>query len=351
MELNRRIEAFAFLGGILKGYPERKGEENGSLYDILDDAVTRASNENPWFVREFIEHTLGDWSVNLEKEKIVSWLRPYEKQLKGKVMKKDVAVIMAGNIPLVGLHDFLSVLISGNHFTGRLSSGDPYLLPTLAKILIRFDPGWEVMIAFTGEKLTGFDAVIATGSNNSANYFEYYFSKYPHIIRKNRNAIAILNGHETEDELAGLADDVFLYFGMGCRNVSKLYVPAGYDFSPLFLSFRSYERFIRHHKWMNNHEYYNSVFLLNGIPALDNGFMLLTENKLIASPPAVLYYEFYEDATELMTRLSVQQDEIQVVVCTAGAPLPHCLPGQAQSPALTDYADEVNTLQFLLQLS
>jgi hypothetical protein len=251
---------------------------------------------------------------------------------------------------LVGFHDFLSVLLSGNRFTGRLSSDDTGLLPALAQVLVHFNSEWEGRIMFTKERLTGFDAVIATGSNNSAHYFNYYFSKVPHIIRKNRNGIAILIGEENEKELAGLTDDIFLYFGLGCRSVSKLYFPVGYEPGPLFNAFRRYISFSRHHKWMNNHDYYRSVFLLNQVPALDNGFVLLTENKAIASPPAVIYYEYYLNPDDLMNQLSLQKDEIQVTVCKKEIPFSYCQPGHAQAPGLSDYADGIDTMQFLLSL-
>jgi hypothetical protein len=241
-------------------------------------------------------------------------------------------------------------LISGNRFIGRLSSDDTELLPALAKILVHFAQGWEDRIAFTKERITGFDAVIATGSNNSSHYFSYYFSKVPNIIRSNRNGIAIITGEEDEHELSGLADDIFLYFGLGCRNVSKLYFPSGYDVEALFRAFGRYNYLAAHHKWMNNHDYYRSVFLLNQIPALDNGFVLLTENEAIASPPAVIYYEYYGDLDELLKKLLRKTSEIQVAVCKKEIPILSCLPGNAQAPGLSDYADGVDTLQFLLSL-
>jgi len=350
MELNERIEAFVYLGEVLREFLEGKGERNNPIQTLLEDSILKASATNPWFIREQIIHALSAWSVNLERGKLDAWLEPYASQFCTDTDGKEIAVIMAGNIPLVGFHDFLSVLISGNRFKGRLSPNDPHLLPAFARILARYNPILGNRISFTTGKLTDFDAVIATGSNNSANYFEYYFSKYPHIIRKNRNAVAILSGNETGEELSGLSDDIFLYFGMGCRNVTKLYLLQGYDFKPLFLAFRRYEHLIRHHKWMSNHDYYNSIFLLNGIPALDNGFILLTENNLITSPPAVLYYEFYDNLKELLEQLSKQQEEIQVAVSADPVMLPGCFPGQAQSPGLSDYADGIDTLQFMLNL-
>ena len=350
MEWNGRIESFISLGNFLRDFLDEKGRRVDPLFSELEDAITRSGLMNSWFTCEFIEHVLQAWTLNLRKEELEKWLEPYASQLNGHAPGMNVAVIMAGNIPLVGFHDFLSVLLSGNKFTGRLSSDDTELLPALARILVHFNSGWEDNITFTKEPLTRFDAVIATGSNNSAHYFNYYFSKVPHIIRKNRNGIAIITGDENDQELAGLADDIFIYFGLGCRNISKLYFPAGYNVEPLLNAFRRYINFSMHHKWMNNHDYYRSVFLLNQIPALDNGFVLMTENKAIASPPAVLYYEYYKDMKDLLDELSMQKDEIQIVVCKKEIPLPFCRPGQAQSPGLSDYADGIDTLQFLFGL-
>jgi hypothetical protein len=350
MELNSKIESFVLLGNFLKDFLDETDRKKHFLYSELSDAILQAKMMNQWFTNESIEHVLQFWSTCLRKEVMENWLEPYVPQLKIFTPGRNVAVIMAGNIPLVGFHDFLSVLISGNRFTGRLSSDDTELLPALARILIHFNSQWADRIMFTKERLTGFDAVIATGSNNSSNYFNYYFSRVPHIIRRNRNGIAILTGDENEQELSGLADDVFLFFGLGCRNVSKLYLPLGYKFEPLLKAFQHYTNFSLHHKWMNNHDYYRSVFLLNQIPVIDNGFVILTGNQAIASPPAVLYYEYYTNVNDLLERLSLQRDEIQVIVCKKETPGHSCLPGNAQKPGLSDYADGIDTMQFLLEL-
>ncbi len=351
MELNDRIESFVSLGDFLRDFLDEQGRREDPFFSELEDAIARAGLMNPWFTREFVEQALLAWTVNLREKELEKWLEPYASQLKGRSPDRNVAVVIAGNIPLVGFHDFLSVLLSGSRFTGRLSSDDTELLPVLARILVHFNSEWESRITFTKERLTGFDAVIATGSNNSAHYFNYYFSKVPHIIRKNRNGIAIFTGDEDEQELSGLADDIFLYFGLGCRNVSKLYFPTGYDVTPLFNAFRRYIKFSTHHKWMNNHDYYRSVFLLNQIPTLDNGFVLLTENTAIASPPAVIYYEYYTNMDHLLDQLTLQKDELQVTVCKREIPLFSCRPGYAQAPGLSDYADGVDTMQFLLSLN
>ncbi|MCX6248312.1 MAG: acyl-CoA reductase [Bacteroidetes bacterium] len=351
MELKSRIDSFSRLGGFLREFQDEGKRREDPLFSGLEEAIIRAGLLNPWFTRESVLAALRSWALSLTREELESWLKPYSSLLATIETENNVAVIMAGNLPLVGFHDFLCVLLSGNRFTGRLSSDDTELLPALASILVHFDPEWEERITFTKERISGFDAVIATGNNNSAHYFDYYFSKVPHIIRKNRNGIAILTGEEDNLELSGLADDIFLYYGLGCRNVSKIYFPAGYDMGPLFSAFHRYVSFSTHHKWMNNHDYYRSIFLLNQIPSLDNGFMILTENKAIASPPAVLYYEYYEDMDTILEQLSFQKEEIQVAVCKKNIPFPSCRPGQAQKPGLADYADGMDTLQFLLGLS
>ncbi len=350
MDWKSRIDPFALLGKFLGDFLDEKDRGGDPLFSRLETAIQQANLMNQWFTREAIEYALRVWGVTLNKENMERWLEPYTSFAGNHPALKNVAVIMAGNLPLVGFHDFLSVILSGNRFTGRLSSDDTELLPALANILAHFNNELKDRITFTKELLSGFDAVIATGSNNSANYFNYYFSKVPHIIRQNRNGIAIIAGDENQQEFCGLADDIFHYFGLGCRNVSKLYVPEGYDFEPLFDAFQRYLSFSTHHKWMNNHDYYRSVFQLNQIPVMDNGFVLLMENKAIASPPSVLYYEYYTDINQLLDQLLVKQNEIQVTVCKKEIPLYSCQPGKAQTPGLSDYADGIDTMKFLLGL-
>ena len=346
-----RIDSFIFLGKYINDFLIDQNRRENPLFSELDRSIEQAGLMNAWFTRDSVEHALSVWADRLRRTELEKWLTPYSLHLIKPASEKNVAVIMAGNIPLVGFHDFLSVLLSGNKFIGRLSSNDSELLPALARILIKHNSSWNDLIAFTKERITGFDAVIATGTNNSSNYFNYYFSKVPHIIRRNRNGIAILTGDEDENELKGIADDVFLYYGLGCRNVTKLYLPAGYDVAPLFNAFLSFGNFSTHNKWMNNHNYYRSVFLLNQISAMDNGFLLLTENKAIASPPSVLYFEYYSEMNTLMEELLTKKDEIQVVVCKKPVPFSSCLPGCTQTPDLSDYADGVDVIHFLLDLS
>ena len=257
---------------------------------------------------------------------------------------------MAGNIPLVGFHDFLCVLISGNKFLGKLSQNDPYLLPALSQILIEIDNRYQDYISFTTDRISGFDAVIATGSNNTARYFEYYFGKYPNIIRKNRNSIAVLSGNETKEELALLAEDMFLYFGLGCRNVSKIFVPTGYNFFLLTEACKQFAGFLNNNKFRNNYDYYKTIFLMNNQAFIDGGFYLLQENQLLHNPVSVFHYEYYPDRSHFIDFITENKENLQCIV--ANIPdLPEAIPfGSAQKPGLGDYADNIDTIEFLLKL-
>ena len=255
---------------------------------------------------------------------------------------------MAGNIPAVGFHDFLCVLISGHKLNARLSSSDLFLLPALADILTCYLPEWQNNISFTIGKLDHFDAIIATGSNNTSRYFEFYFGKYPHLIRKNRNSIAILDGFENQEVVNKLADDIMLYFGMGCRSVSKIYVPEGYDFSLLIRNLDRYGNYANHHKYRNNYDYCKSIFLVDQIPFIDAGCLLLKEDNAIASRISVLHFEYYKAMNDVLQAIGENLTSIQCVVSNNTLPIQTVLPGEAQNPALWVYADDVDTLDFLL---
>jgi len=255
---------------------------------------------------------------------------------------------MAGNIPLVGFHDFLSVLISGNSVLVKLASNDKHFLPLIAKYLEYVEPSFNSKITFTEEKLTNFDAAIATGSNNTARYFDYYFGKYPNIIRKNRNSVAVITGNETENELKGLGEDIFRYFGLGCRSVSKLFVPKNYDFDNLFKAIYEYHDIINYAKYQNNYDYNKAVYLMSEFKLLENGFLMLKEDQSYASPIASLFYEYYDDLNQLTEKLDTDTEQIQCVVSNS---IENAIPfGKTQQPSLTDYADGVDTLAFLAQL-
>ena len=297
---------------------------------------------NGWFTEDFISLAVQNICTHfLQKEKLEQWAAHYH--LDDNIGGKNIGLVMAGNIPLVGFHDFLCVFISGHKQTIKLSSKDDILLKHLVEKMIEWEPSLAAYISFA-EMLKGCDAYIATGSNNSARYFNQYFSKYPNIIRRNRTAVAILTGKETAAELDLLADDVHQYFGLGCRNVTKLYVPPGYDFVPLLRAFDKYTYFADHHKFKNNYDYQLSIALLNNVFYMTNGSALLLENDAIFSAISQLNYSFYEDEKKLLDKLTGNED-IQCICGHNGIAF-----GQAQCPGLMDYADGVDTMQFLLTL-
>lgn len=303
---------------------------------------TKASFRNGWFTEAFIDLAVQNICTGyLQKEKLEHWVSYYH--LDDNVVPGNIGIVMAGNIPMVGFHDFLSVFISGHKQTIKLSSRDDILLKHLIHTLMAWEPSLSAYISFA-EILNRCDAYIATGSNNTARYFEQYFSKYPSIIRRNRTAVAVLNGKETREALELLADDVHQYFGLGCRNITQLYVPPGYDFIPLLKAFDKYSYFADHHKYKNNYDYQLSIALLNNVFYMTNGSMLLMEADAIFSAISRLNYHFYEEEKKLLDSLSGNGD-IQCICGIGGIPF-----GQAQSPALMDYADGVDTMQFLLTL-
>jgi len=345
MLLADRIESFKKLGAILRHYPNTK-EPKVDL--ILKSAAQRAEAANPWFTQEQICRSFHAIGESLQAKNIDRWLKPYLHRIEPSVHAQTVGVVMAGNIPAVGFHDFLCVLISGNTMLGKLSSQDDQLLPALASVLIEINKGWESSIFWTAEKLTSFDLLIATGNNNSARYFEYYFRKYPHLIRKNRNGIAILTGQETIEEIRGLAEDVMSYFGLGCRNVSKIFIPDNYDFSKLLQALKDYSHYSQHHKYMNNYDYQKSCFLLNNKPFIDSGFLLLTPGASLASPVAVVNFEIYSQISEIYLAIKNVMESIQCIVCNFPFSMPTIVPGKTQSPELWDFSDGIDTMDFLL---
>ncbi|MEO1254256.1 MAG: acyl-CoA reductase, partial [Bacteroidota bacterium] len=279
MEKNERIKAFTQLGLKIANLKE---EEIASL-------TIRAQQGNGWFTRESIENALSGITFMLEEEKVKHWLSKYNSDTD---VPKIVGIVMAGNIPMVGFHDLLAVLISGHVAVIKPSSDDEFLTRTLIDWLLEIEPRLKKSVDIR-EKLTGVDAVIATGSDNTARYFEYYFRDIPHIIRKNRTSIAILDGKETENQLNELGKDIFSYFGLGCRNVSKVFTPEGYDLREVFPHFNSYEHVIHHHKYRNNYDYYKSIYLVNKTPHLDTGFLLVNSTNELFSPVSVLYHQAY----------------------------------------------------------
>jgi hypothetical protein len=292
-------------------------------------------------------HAIHAWGKLLKNENLTKWLEPY--QLSVQTEPKMVAIIMAGNIPLVGFHDLLCVLVSGNKALVKLSSDDTELMKWVAESLIEIEPKFNDLITFVEERqLKNFDAVIATGSNNTNRYFEYYFKAKPNLLRRSRNSLAVITGEETESELDALADDVFFYFGLGCRNVSKLLLPRGYNLEPFFLALERYKDIINHNKYANNYTYHKAIFLMNLTPHLDNGFLILKQDDGLASPLSVLLFSFYDTEEEVKTYLEVNKEIIQCGVGKANYLLDF---GKSQQPELWDYADGIDTIKFLKSLA
>jgi hypothetical protein len=331
------INAFSALGN-------RLYEPDEALSDIINSEF----HYNAWFTPQSTMQAVTAIGQSLNTADITTWLSKYPEPA-GDV--KKVGLILAGNIPLVGLHDVLCVLATGNHALIKTSTQDARLIKQVLKILVEIEPAFAGQFSFI-ERLVNFDAVIATGSNNSSRYFDYYFSKVPNIIRKNRNSAAVLRGDESNEDLNLLGHDIFDYYGLGCRNVSKLYVPAGYDFTGFFEAIESYQPIIHHHKYNNNYDYNKSIYLVNSDKHFDNGFLLVKQDERLASPLAVVFFEYYNDEAALSGILSRERENIQCIVSRLPLNVPNQVvsPGQSQHPALWDYADGIDTMDFLSNL-
>ncbi len=353
VKLESRLKAFVKLGTFLREYVARKEENEPfnsseeSWMMSLDDAVLKAGQKNPWFTEEQVLFALKSWGNSLQEDQLNEWLTPYNLS---ENKSKNVALIMAGNIPLVGFHDFLAVLITGNRALIKLSSQDAVLLPKIAEYLISVEKDFASQIEFIEGTLKQFDAVIATGSNNTSRYFRHYFGKKPNIIRGNRNSVAVLTGEESDQELKVLGEDIFRYYGLGCRNVSKLYVPKNYSFDRFFSQIEHYNYLKNQHKYVNNYDYNKAVYLMSEFPFLDNGFVILKEDTGFASPISVVFYEFYEDFDSLKKNLKENNKQLQCVIGSNSLANSHSF-GSAQHPGLADYADGVDTVEFLLKTS
>ena len=319
-----------------------------SKTEQFNDIFDKAEQQNSWFTRANVIFAFKSWSEALSKNNVQQWLSQY--QLPQTTSPKKILIIMAGNLPLVGLHDLLCVLVTGHKAIVKLSSNDCVLLPYLITQMKTFAPEWTEAVTFTDDKVTEYDAVIATGSNNTARYFEYYFGKKPHIIRKNRHSVAVLTGKETPEELFALGKDIFLYYGLGCRSISKLFVPKGYDFNLLFQAIYPYKDIIQEQKYANNYDYNKAVYLMSLFQLLENGFLLLKEDEHYGSPIATLFYEYYTDIDSLKEKLTTDAEKIQCVVAH-NFTTEEVAFGETQTPQLWDYADGVDTLNFLLKLA
>ena len=331
MNLQKRIYLIDLFRDYLK-----KNEEDWKI------AKTLATSKNPWFTEHFIQLATDNIIDNfLKKEKIEKWVHHY--YLNDSNTPKNIGIVMAGNIPMVGFHDFLCVFISGHKQTIKFSSKDDVLLKHLILKLNEFDKEVSDFIQ-TSEMLKGCDAYIATGGNQSAIHFEQYFNKYPNIIRRNRTSVAVLTGKETVGELELLSTDIHTYFGLGCRNVTKLFVPKTYDFIPLLHSFSAFKYFRDYNKYSNNYDYQLSILLLNNIKYMSNESTLLIEDERLYSPISVLHYEHFENNIHLTEQLK-NNNQIQCIVGRDYLPF-----GKSQEPDIFTYADGVDTMQFLLSL-
>jgi hypothetical protein len=348
--LQQRKLAFVQLGNLMgklateTSWPGFTSGLTETEFDEFTTIFTRHIHVNGWFTEQNIRKALLAWSAALSAENLDRWLSAYQiPDLPSK--QYSVGIICAGNIPMVGFHDVLSVILSGHRALVKLSSDDNLLIPALWKLLLQAEPGLEGQLEFVPAQLKNFDAVIATGSNNTSRYFKYYFDSVPHIIRKSRNSLAILNGNESEKELQELGKDIFDYFGLGCRNVTKVYLPESFNLDKLFNAIFPFADVINHNKYANNYDYNKAVWLLNREDLLDNGFILLKKDEVLASPTASLYYEYYQDEVALRSLLASHSEEIQCMISQKDLPF-----GTSQSPMLWDYADGVDTLDFLLKL-
>lgn len=319
---------------------------NDLYFEKFRDLIALSQSHNGWFTPEQVYFAIGSWADALKQENLNQWLSKYDFS---KVESKTVGLILAGNIPLVGFHDFLSVLISGHKALVKMSSNDQHLLQFLANYLISVDSKLSDYISFTDGKMENFDAIIATGSNNTARYFEFYFKDKPSIIRKSRNSVAVLNGTESHEDLVGLGEDIFRYFGLGCRNVSKLFVPKDYNFEGFFKAMYEQKDVIYYEKYSNNYDYNKAVFLMSNFKLLDNEFLTLKEDVSYASPISSVFYENYENLGDLQKRLSNEAGQIQCIVSNDLMDNSIAF-GQTQKPQLWDYADNVDTLAFLTSL-
>jgi Acyl-CoA reductase (LuxC) len=332
------IDVFSTLGRQLS-YPDE------NLIAIIQDE----HYFNAWFTPSSVEKAVKVTGDMLNSESLSVWLNGY--LLKTGTTSKKVGLILAGNIPLVGFHDVLCVLITGNHALIKVSAQDSRLIKDILSRLVVIDASFESQYTFV-ERLDNFDAVIATGSNNTSRYFEYYFGKVPNIIRKNRNSLALLTGEETTEQLHRLGHDIFDYYGLGCRNVSKMLAPKDYDFVPFFEAIEPFNPIINHHKYNNNYDYNKSIYLVNRDKHLDNGFLLVKEDKRMVSPLAVLFFEYYENIESAEALLGAESENIQCIVSMVPLRISNRVVdfGKSQEPALWDYADGVDTMDFLIKL-
>ncbi|WP_341199397.1 acyl-CoA reductase [Croceibacter atlanticus] len=347
MTLNEHIEAFSELGKFLEQFFNDSNTKDDEFSQKLATEIEAAVHYNGWFTKNNVRFSLQQWQLALTEDNLSAWLKNYNIKTK---TPKTIGLILAGNVPLVGFHDVLSVLVTGHNVLIKYSSNDQRLLPLLLEELKAINNKYKDRIKTAKDQLKGFDAVIATGSNNTSRYFNYYFKNVPSIIRKNRHSVAILTGEESPEQIQLLANDIFRYYGLGCRNVSKLLVPEGYNFNTFFENIMNWSEVINDNKYANNYDYNKAVYLMSGANMLDNNFVLLKEDKGFSSPIGVLFQDSYNNLEELEEILAEEKDNLQCVVSNNLQPH-HIYFGETQHPKLWDYADNIDTVEFLLKVN
>ena len=347
MNLEERLDSFVRLGDFISGIVSENNDLDDDSVSEFDRVLRESYIKNNWFIQDNLLYSLKALSKNLNREDIESWILPYKIESEFS-SEKRVLIVMAGNIPLVGFHDLISTLIFGCHAVVKLSSSDDVLLPYLWSVICKIDPRWRSRLTYINDlDDRKFDAIIAAGSDTSSRYFEYYFRDIPRLIRGNRNSISVLTGNETDKELDGLSKDIFLYFGLGCRSVSKLFLPDRYDKDKLFNSFYKYKHLAGHKKYMNNYDYNRSVFMMGKHKFLENGFCILREHDALTSPVSVIHFERYHELEDVYDYVNINSSLLQCVVGKDSA-IKNAVPfGSSQDPELWSYADEIDTIDFL----
>jgi hypothetical protein len=343
MNINRRIQLISDIGEFLKNYLDENYDNNNDDKLVeFKDVITKAQSKNPWFTDVNIKVNLTYWSKKLTKHNLNKWLSKYNLN---NTSRKNIAIIMAGNIPLVGFHDFICVFLSGHNSIIKLSNSDNCIIPFLTDLMKL--PSERIV--YSDSFLKDYDGVIATGSDNTSRYFDYYFKNKRSIIRKNRNSIAILNGEESDDDLKSLSQDIFTYFGLGCRNVSKLYVPKNYNFDLFFNSIFCYKELINNHKYANNYDYNKAIYLMSEYKFLDNGFFIVKEGNEMHSPISTINFEYYDNVSILKEKINLEDDNIQCIVSNIEFKGKVNF-GETQNPSLNQYADNIDVMRFLLTI-
>jgi hypothetical protein len=343
MNINRRIQLISDIGEFLKNYLDENYDNNNDDKLVeFKDVITKAQSKNPWFTDANIKVNLTYWSKKLTKHNLNKWLSKYNLN---NTSRKNIAIIMAGNIPLVGFHDFICVFLSGHNSIIKLSNSDNCIIPFLTDLMKL--PSERIV--YSDSFLKDYDGVIATGSDNTSRYFDYYFKNKRSIIRKNRNSIAILNGEESDDDLKSLSQDIFTYFGLGCRNVSKLYVPKNYNFDLFFNSIFCYKELINNHKYANNYDYNKAIYLMSEYKFLDNGFFIVKEGNEMHSPISTINFEYYDNVSILKEKINLEDDNIQCIVSNIEFKGKVNF-GETQNPSLNQYADNIDVMRFLLTI-